>query len=128
MERPAVFIDPQPSRRETAEAGCGPWHLATGAGGANAFLNGITEFDPGASLPLHHHNSQKAVVVPERLARCQVEERSRDLGPNEAVVIDAGPVHRLANAGGQLRILFTYGSTFPARTLMATGVTQPVED
>lgn len=57
---------------------------------------------------------------------CQVEQQSRDLDPNGAVVIDAGLVHRFANAGG-LRILITYGSACATRTLVARGVTQPVE-
>jgi putative monooxygenase len=128
MERRAVFIDPAAESPRDRGGGVRTWHLATRAGGANAFLNDITEFDPCAYLPLHLHNCCEAVVVPERLARCQLEEQSRDLGPNEAVVIDAGLVHRFANAGeGRLRIRFTYGSAFATRTLVATGVTQPVE-
>jgi putative monooxygenase len=125
MEGRAVFIDPAAESPRDCESGVRTWHVATGRV-ARTHSSTASRVDPGASLPLHLHSCHEAVVEPERLARCQVEEQSRDLGPNEAVVLDAGPVHRFANAGeGRLRILSTYGFAFATRTLPATGVTQP---
>jgi hypothetical protein len=51
MEQRAVFIDPAAESPHDRGGGVRTWHLATRAGGANAFLNDITEFDPcGAHL------------------------------------------------------------------------------
>jgi quercetin dioxygenase-like cupin family protein len=39
-------------------------HLVTADLGSQ-FVNGTTEFDPGASLPLHSHNCEESVVILE---------------------------------------------------------------
>src|SRR5579871_4076619 len=105
----AQVIDPAAEAPVDRGAGVRTWKLVTRARGADAFLSGITEFDAGASLPLHFHNCQESVVVLEGVARCQVEEEARDLTPNTCTFIEAGVPHRFENPGsGRLRILFTY--------------------
>lgn len=124
----AHVIDPAVESPLERGAGVRTWRLVTRSRGADAFLSGITEFDAGASLPLHFHNCQESVVVLEGVARCQVEAETRDLTPNMAVFIEAGVAHRFENpGGGRLRILFTYGSAHATRTIVASGETVAVE-
>ncbi len=124
----ARVVDPSLEPPRDRGGGVRTWSLASRARGADAFLSGITEFDAGAGLPLHFHNCQEAVVVLEGVARCQVENETRDLTPNMTVLIEAGVTHRFENRGsGRLRILFTYGSANATRTIVSTGETVAVE-
>lgn len=99
-------------------------HLVTAPLGAQDFLNGITEFDPGTSLPLHSHNCEESVVVLEGEAAFEADGRIVELRPHDTTWVPAGSVHRFLNRGsGRMRILWTYGSIAATRTLAASGET-----
>jgi HTH-type transcriptional repressor of puuD len=101
-------------------------HLVTGAI-ATQFLNGITEFDPGASLPLHSHDCEESVVVLEGQPAFEVGGEVIELEPGDTTWVPAGVVHRFFNRGsGPMRILWIYGSATAARTIAATGETFPI--
>jgi putative monooxygenase len=102
-------------------------HLVTARLGAESFLNGITEFDPGTSLPLHSHNCEESVIVLEGEAAFEADGQVVDMKPHDTTWVPAGSVHRFLNRGaGRMRILWIYGSTTATRTLAATGETVPV--
>ena len=103
-------------------------HLVTRAAGATEFLSGTTEFDPGASLPMHSHNCEESVVVLEGAAVFEHDEGATPMGEGDATWVPAGVVHRFRNAGdGRLRILWTYGRADATRTLAASGETVAVD-
>jgi quercetin dioxygenase-like cupin family protein len=98
--------------------------LVTARLGARQFLNGITEFDPGASLPMHSHDCEESVVVLEGRAAFEDEEGTVEMAPLDTTWVPAGTVHRFSNRGeGRMRILWTYGSASATRTLAETGET-----
>jgi quercetin dioxygenase-like cupin family protein len=98
--------------------------LVTARVGAQAFLDGITEFDPGASLPMHSHNCEEPVMVLEGQAAFEGEEGTVDMGPLDTTWVPPGAVHRFFNRGpGRMRILWTYGSVSATRTVAETGET-----
>ena len=98
--------------------------LVTARLGAEQFLNGITEFDPGTSLPMHSHNCEESVVVIEGRAAFEDDHGVVDMEPFDTTWVPAGSVHRFLNRGpGRMRILWTYGSASATRTLAETGQT-----
>ncbi len=101
-------------------------HLVTGAI-ATQFLNGTTEFDPGASLPLHSHDCEESVVVLEGEAAFEADGEAIELDAGDTTWVPAGVVHRFFNRGsGPMRILWIYGSATATRTMAATGETFPI--
>lgn len=98
------------------------YHLVTQSLEAQAFVSGITEFDPGASLPLHYHNCYESVTVLEGQALFEVEGVEHRLRFSDATLVPAGAPHRFSNLGQvKLRIQWVYGSSAPTRTLVSTG-------
>jgi quercetin dioxygenase-like cupin family protein len=101
-------------------------HLVNGAI-ATQFLTGTTEFDPGASLPLHSHDCEESVAVLEGQAAFEADGEVIDLDVGDTTWLPAGVVHRFRNRGtGRLRILWIYGSARATRTIAATGETFPI--
>jgi quercetin dioxygenase-like cupin family protein len=101
-------------------------HLVTGAI-ATQFLNGTTEFDPGASLPLHSHDCEESVVVLQGQAAFEAEGEVVELEAGDTTWVPAGVVHRFFNRGpGPMRILWIYGTVTANRTMAATGETFPI--
>lgn len=91
--------------------------------GARTFLNGITEFNPGAALPFHFHNCDESVMILEGSAQVEVGQDSRSLSPFDTAFIRAGQHHRFVNSGdAKLRIHWTYGSVDATRTIVAIGL------
>lgn len=97
------------------------WYLVTRSLGAAQFLNGVTEFEPGAELPLHSHNCEESVIVLEGTALFEHGGETTQLEPFDTTFVPAGVVHRFANHGAStMRILWTYGSVDATRTLAAS--------
>jgi quercetin dioxygenase-like cupin family protein len=96
--------------------------------GATQFLSGVTEFVPGASIPLHSHNCEESVVILDGIAALELQGGERfELEPGDATWILAGSTHRIANIGRDvLRILWIYGRVDATRTLASTGKTYPI--
>lgn len=99
-------------------------HLVTSAHHETRFVNGITELEAGAAVPLHFHNCDESVVVLRGLATFDVEGETYELLPDDATLVPAGVVHRFANPGsGVVRLLFIYGSALATRTMADSGET-----
>ena len=90
----------------------------------NKVTTGITEFPPGAGIPLHTHNVEETVLVLEGEATAQIGDGSYDLDAGDATWAPAGVPHRFANRGtGPMRIYWVYGGREVTRTICATGET-----
>lgn len=99
-------------------------YLAGSHVGSSRFMNGVTEFDPRASLQTHCHNCEESVVVLEGRAWFDCDGETMELGPGDATWVPAGAWHRFRNASNDtLRILWTYGSVDPTRTFADSGET-----
>jgi quercetin dioxygenase-like cupin family protein len=98
--------------------------------GARSTLSGITEFDPGAAIPLHFHNCEETVLVLEGAAQAEVDGVIHDLGPLDTTWIAAGTHHRFRNASAteRMRIFWTYASVDATRTIVATGKTTRIDE
>jgi len=103
--------------------------LVTRALGATGFINGITELEPGAGIPLHSHNCEESVVIIEGRAIVEIEGIEHEVGPGDATFLPANVPHRFRNASTQepMRMLWTYASVEATRTLIATGETRLIE-
>mgnify|MGYP001764297644 FL=1 len=102
--------------------------LVSPAIGAQGFINGITEFAPGAAIPFHSHNCEESVVLLEGEAMLDIDGREIPVKPFETTWIPPNVSHRFRNlsATQPLKILWIYARTDATRTLTATGETRPV--
>lgn len=99
-------------------------HLVCRETGAAEFRNGITEFSPGASLPLHWHNCEESVLVLKGHATFEVGGKTYELAQGDVTWAPPEVPHRFTNRGpGPLSIFWTYGSIHATRTIAATGET-----
>jgi putative monooxygenase len=103
--------------------------LVTSGRGAESFLSGITSFEPGAALPLHHHNCLESVVVLSGEAVVDIAGTETALETGDTTIVPAQVPHRFSNASSsrRMRILWIYGSTDATRTILATGVTTRID-
>jgi putative monooxygenase len=119
-----VVIRPGRSAARERGGGVRTHYLVTPELGAQQFLSGITEFDPGASLPFHSHNCEESVVVLEGDAGFETENGSTDMNAFDTTFVPADTVHRFVNRGrAVMRILWIYGSVNATRTLTESGET-----
>ncbi|HVU76630.1 MAG TPA: cupin domain-containing protein [Gaiellaceae bacterium] len=102
-------------------------YLVAGRADQPPFTTGITEFAPGAALPLHHHNCDESVVVIEGAAVYQEGATDLELRAYDTTLVPAGVVHCFRNESEDvMKILWIYGSATPTRTLHDTGETFPI--
>jgi putative monooxygenase len=102
-------------------------YLVTRGSGTMTLLNGITEFEPGATLPLHSHNCEETVLVIQGHAHFEVDGETLELDTHDTTWTPSGTPHRFANRGpGLLRVFWTYGSVEANRTLAETGETREI--
>lgn len=103
--------------------------LVTRASGARSFINGITIFDPGASVPFHRHNCDESIVIIEGRAIAEIDGVEYELATHDTTYLPAGIPHRFRNASQTepMRMLWIYGSIDANRTLEATGETRPID-
>ncbi len=98
--------------------------LLLGAGGAQAFVSGISTFPVGAALKMHKHNTEEMVVLLEGEATVVAGDRRVDIVPYDTTHVPAGIEHRFINRGNTpMRILWVYGATYVTRTFADTGET-----
>jgi putative monooxygenase len=97
--------------------------------GATSFMNGVTIFPPGASVPLHRHNCDEAVVILKGRAVAEIDGGEHPLGAGDATAIPEGVHHRFRNASEnhELKILWTYASLDANRTIISTGETRQID-
>ena len=103
--------------------------LVTSGIGSSSMLNGITEFGPGAAIPLHTHNCEESVLVLEGDAIAELDGVQYPMGPTDTTWVPANVPHRFINASDSntMRIFWTYASIDATRTLVATGETRSVD-
>lgn len=96
--------------------------------GAQGFINGITEFAPGAAIPFHSHNCEESVVLLEGEAMLDIGGQEYHVRPFETTWIPPNVSHRFRNLSDTqgMKILWIYASPQATRTLTATGETRPV--
>lgn len=127
VEQPAVVIRPEEAPRAQRGGGVRTTYLVTSDLGEASFMSGITEFDPGASLPFHSHNCDESVMVLEGRAVFAEQDHEVELRQGDTTWVPKGRVHRFCNeATDAMRILWVYGSDSPTRTLAETGETFPI--
>ena len=97
--------------------------------GATEFINGVTEFDPGAAVPLHYHNCDESVVLLEGKGLAVIDGVEWAVAPGDTTYIPAGIHHffRNTSATDKMRILWIYASADADRTLVATGDTRRID-
>ncbi len=103
--------------------------IATAARGATSLLNGVTEFEPGAAIPLHWHNCEESVLVLEGAAIVEIDGERTALAAGDVTIAPAETPHRFVNASAteRLRIFWTYASIDATRTSAATGETRRID-
>jgi putative monooxygenase len=98
--------------------------------GSTSLLNGITSFEPGATIALHSHNCEESVMVIEGDAVAEIDGVDYPLKTFDTTWIPANLPHRFRNASDtkRMRIFWTYASISATRTLVATGETRSIDD
>jgi mannose-6-phosphate isomerase-like protein (cupin superfamily) len=104
--------------------------LLTARTGATSFINGITIFPPGGSVPLHKHNCDESVVVLNGHAVAEIAGTESDVAEGDVTSIPEGVHHRFRNVSPteELKILWIYASLDADRTIIATGETRRIDD
>jgi len=102
--------------------------LVTQQVGATQFINGITEFGPGAKIAWHSHNSEESVMLLQGSAVFDIGDEHFDLEVHDTTFIPPGVPHRFRNKSETegMKILWIYGRVDATRTLVETGETRPV--
>lgn len=127
MSKPTIL---HPAQLQAFERGGGARTIAlvTPRLGATQFINGITEFGPGAKIPWHSHNSEESVMLLEGSAVFDIGEEHHDLKVHDTTFIPPGVPHRFRNKSETegMKILWIYGRVDATRTLLETGETRAV--
>ena len=121
----------RPNERSSRERGGGirTTYLVSKSAGSTRLLNGITEIDPGASVPLHAHNCEESVMVLEGQAIIEVDGAKHRLNLHDTTWLAANVPHRFSNASvtARLKIFWTYSSIDATRTMASTGKVSSIE-
>jgi quercetin dioxygenase-like cupin family protein len=96
--------------------------------GEASFINGITEFAGGASVPFHSHNCPESVMLLSGRGCLDVAGASHELKPFDTTYIASNVSHRFRNLSSTeaMKILWIYARPDATRTLTATGETRPI--
>lgn len=98
--------------------------------GATSFINGITIFPPGGSIPVHKHNCDESVLVLSGNALAEIAGEEHEVCEGEVTFIPEGVHHCFRNPSRSevMKILWTYGSVDADRTIIATGERRRIDD
>lgn len=126
-QRPAIFR-PNEIRSHDRGGGARTTPLVMPGCGASGFINGITEFGPGAKVPFHSHNCEESVMLLEGNAILDIDGQEHVLKPLDTTWIPPNLPHRFRNlsATEPMKILWIYASTQATRTLTESGDTRPI--
>lgn len=94
--------------------------------GATRFINGITEFAPGAEIPFHCHNCEESVMLLSGQAWLDIGDEVYELDAMDTTFIPPDLPHRFRNRSQSepMKILWIYASPDATRTLVETGETR----
>lgn len=103
--------------------------LVTSGRGATAFLNGITEFGPGATIAHHTHNVPESVMVIGGRALVDIDGVEHEVRTHDVTFVPANTPHHFTNASATepMRIFWTYGSLDATRTKVAVGKEERID-
>ena len=123
MTAEPAILRPKELKTNDRGGGARTTPLVTRKCGSTSMINGITAFDPGASIGLHKHNCEESVMVLDGHAIAEIDGVRHQLGPNDTTWIPAGIPHRFINASDSqpMRIFWVYASIDATRTMIATG-------
>lgn len=127
--RPAI-LRPDEIRARERGGGARTIPLVSRASGTTSFINGITEFQPGAAIPLHHHNCEESVMLLEGNAIAEIDGERHTLKPLDTTFIPANLPHRFINASETepMKILWIYAAVDATRTIVETGDTRSIDE
>ncbi|HEV7322924.1 MAG TPA: cupin domain-containing protein [Ensifer sp.] len=128
MTQPAI-LRPRELPRNERGGGARTTPLVTRKCGSTSMINGITAFDPGASIGLHKHNCEESVMVLDGHAIAEIDGVQHHLEANDTTWIPANVPHRFINASATapMRIFWTYASIDATRTMIATGEERTID-
>jgi len=103
--------------------------LVTRARGATSFMSGITQFAPGAAIPLHFHNCEESVFLIDGAAIAEIDGVEHPVAAGDVSFIPAGVPHRFRNASSTegMAIYWTYASLDATRTIVESGETRRID-
>lgn len=124
--RKAVVLRPSDLPRHERGGGASTTPLVGASCGAEAFINGITSFGPGAKIPFHSHNCEESVMLLEGDAMLDIDgQESVRLQPLDTTWLPPNLSHRFRNLSDTqpMKILWIYARLDATRTLTETGQT-----
>jgi quercetin dioxygenase-like cupin family protein len=130
LEASPAILRPREIASHDRGGGASTTPLVTRKLGATGFINGITEFAPGAVIPFHSHNCEESVVLLEGEAILDINGGEHPLSQFDTTWIPPNVPHRFRNVSksAPMKILWTYASMNATRTLVETGETRPITD
>jgi len=130
VNQQAEIFRPDDIRPRERGGGARTIPLVSRASGTTSFINGITEFQPGAAIPVHSHNCEESVILLEGDAIAEIDGRQHRLKPHDTTYIPANLPHRFINASenAPMKILWIYASVDATRTIVETGDTRSIDD
>ena len=123
--RQPVILRPDQLPRHDRGGGASTTPLVTARTGAASFINGITEFAPGAVIAFHSHNREESVMLLEGDAILDINGEEHVLKALDTTWIPPNISHRFRNLSKEqpMKILWIYASMQATRTLTETGET-----
>lgn len=124
----AVLLKPETLPTHERGGGARTTPLVTKSVGTQSFITGYTAFDGGVEIPFHSHNCEESVVLMEGNAILDIDGLEYQLKPHDVTYIPPNVPHRFRNVSKTepMKILWIYANVDATRTLMASGVTNPV--
>ncbi|RYX95269.1 MAG: cupin domain-containing protein [Comamonadaceae bacterium] len=126
----ATILHPADLKAHERGGGARTTPLVSAKIGSTSFINGITEFAPGAQIPWHFHNCEESVMLLEGDAIFDIGDEHHRLVPQDTTFIPSGVPHRFRNVSDTkpMKILWIYGRIDANRTLVETGESRLVMD
>jgi mannose-6-phosphate isomerase-like protein (cupin superfamily) len=90
--------------------------------GSLGICGGYGLFEPGASLPCHHHGFDESITIVDGTAVCQVAGREYAVANYGTACIPRGRPHRFLNRSDRpMTMIWVYAGDEPDHTLVDSG-------